>query len=106
MVLPDERGQTDAHSCHARTEFAMTASTASNTCLCQVRFASLFAPGRSLAFPCDAQGHVDLDALPDRARHNYLFARAMVGKDFARPCISIGPSASASPSSATRTHAR
>jgi hypothetical protein len=52
-----------------------------------VRFDSLFAPGRALVFPCDECGHVDLDALPERARNNYLFARAMVGKDFAAPSI-------------------
>ncbi|HEU4459562.1 MAG TPA: hypothetical protein VFR90_10600 [Methylibium sp.] len=52
-----------------------------------LRFASLFAEGRALAFPCDAQGRVDLDALPERARGNYLFARALVGRDFAVPCV-------------------
>lgn len=53
----------------------------------EIRFNSLFAPGRGLAFPCDACGKVDLDALPARARNNYLFARAMVGKDFCAPCV-------------------
>jgi len=53
----------------------------------QIRFTSLFANGRGLAFPCDAQGRVDMNALSDRARHNYLFARAMVGRDYARPRI-------------------
>jgi hypothetical protein len=52
-----------------------------------VRFDSLFVPGRALIFPCDECGRVDLDALPDRARNNYLFARAMVGKDFAAPSV-------------------
>jgi len=54
----------------------------------EIRFASLFAAGHALAFPCDAFGKVDLDALPAQARTNYLFARAMVGKDFCAPCIS------------------
>jgi hypothetical protein len=53
----------------------------------EVRFASLFVPGRALSFPCDAEGHVDLDALSDRARINYLSARALVGKDFAVPRV-------------------
>jgi len=53
----------------------------------EVRYASLFVPGRALAFPCDALGRVDLDTLPDRARDNYFFARAMVGKDYSLPCI-------------------
>lgn len=53
----------------------------------EVRFASLFVPGRSMVFPCDAQGSVDLDTLPDQARNNYLFARAMVGRDYSSPCV-------------------
>jgi hypothetical protein len=53
----------------------------------EVRFASLYAPGRGYAFPCDRQGHVDLDALSERARINYLFARGMVGREIATPCI-------------------
>ena len=53
----------------------------------QIRFQSLHHEGRALAFPCDAQGHVHLDALSDRARNNYLFARAVVGRDFAQPAI-------------------
>ena len=53
----------------------------------EVRFNSLFSPGRALAFPCDAGGRVDLDALSERARNNYLFARAMVGREHATPCI-------------------
>ncbi|MDN3920660.1 hypothetical protein [Roseateles violae] len=52
-----------------------------------VRFESLFVPGRALVFPCDERGRVDLDRLPDRARNNYLFARAMVGKDYAAPSV-------------------
>ena len=53
----------------------------------EVRFESLFVPGRALAFPCDDHGCVDLDALPARAKNNYLFARAMVGKDFSPPAL-------------------
>jgi hypothetical protein len=53
----------------------------------EVRFNSLFSPGRALAFPCDARGRVDLDALSERARNNYLFARATVGREHAMPCI-------------------
>jgi len=53
----------------------------------EVRFESLFTPGRALVFPCDDHGHVDLDALPLRARTNYLFARAMVGRDYLPPAL-------------------
>jgi len=53
----------------------------------ELRFASLFDEGRAYSFPCDAGGHVDLDALSERARHNYLFARATTGREFAWPCV-------------------
>ena len=49
----------------------------------EVRFQSLFQEGRSLCFPCDPQGHVDLDALSTQAIDNYLFARATVGREYA-----------------------
>lgn len=53
----------------------------------ELRFESLFNAGRALAFPCDAQGGVTLDALSDRARQNYLFARAVVGREYALPVV-------------------
>jgi hypothetical protein len=53
----------------------------------QLCYRSLFDPGRGFAFPCDAQGHVDLDHLSDRSRNNYLYARAMVGKELTLPSI-------------------
>lgn len=54
---------------------------------CQLRFESLFQQGRALAFPCDEQGVVELDRLSDSARRNYLYARAVVGREFATPAI-------------------
>lgn len=53
----------------------------------QLRFQSLFDSGRGYAFPCDPEGHVDLDQLSDRARNNYLYARAMVGRELAVPAV-------------------
>ncbi|MDG0853603.1 hypothetical protein [Roseateles puraquae] len=53
----------------------------------ELRFESLFHAGRALAFPCDAHGGVRLDALSERARQNYLFARAVVGRDYASPVV-------------------
>jgi len=53
----------------------------------EIRFQSLFREGRGLAFHCDAAGHVDLDSLSERGRCNYLFARAMVGREFATPSV-------------------
>ena len=51
----------------------------------ELRFQSLFEECRAYAFPCDARGHVDMDALSERARHNYLYARAVVGREVAVP---------------------
>jgi hypothetical protein len=53
----------------------------------ELRYASLFNAGRGFAFPCDAQGHVCLDALSERTRNNYLFARALVGREYACPVV-------------------
>lgn len=53
----------------------------------ELRFRSLFDEGRALAFPCDAAGCVDLDALSERARSNYFYARTAVGRDFASPAL-------------------
>ena len=52
-----------------------------------LRFESLFDGGRALAFKCDAGGRVDLDSLSERARLNYLYARTVIGRDFAMPRI-------------------
>jgi hypothetical protein len=55
----------------------------------ELRYASLFTMGRGLSFPCDGQGRVDLDALTECARENYLYARAVVGKEFAMPSVNV-----------------
>lgn len=57
----------------------------------QLRFPSLSGGGRGYAFPCDAHGHVDLDRLSDEARNNYLYARAMVGRELGSPAIERMP---------------
>jgi len=53
----------------------------------ELRFQSLFHEGRALTFPCDAGGHVLLDSLSERARHNYLYARAVVGREYSAPAV-------------------
>lgn len=55
----------------------------------ELRFRSLFDEARGLAFPCDAAGCVLLDALSERARQNYLYARALTGRDFAWPEVRV-----------------
>ncbi len=52
-----------------------------------LRFRSLFNEGRGLVFPCDGQGRVDMNALSERALGNYLYARTVVGREFAAPCV-------------------
>ena len=61
----------------------MNASTASY----ELRFQSLTDSGRACGFPCDAAGHVDIDALGQRARLNYFYARTVIGREFARPAV-------------------
>lgn len=72
-AAPPPAGHTHAHA---------AVSAAITHLLC---FQSLFAEGRSVAFPCDAHGHIDLNSLSPSGLSNYLFARAMVGRDFERP---------------------
>ena len=50
-------------------------------------FRSLSVSGRGYAFPCDASGRVDLDQLSEHARINYLYARAMVGRELGAPVV-------------------
>jgi hypothetical protein len=58
----------------------------------ELRFQSLHDAGFAYTFPCDAAGHVDLDALGDTARDNYLFARIVVGREFSIPELIGGAS--------------
>src|SRR5262249_36751156 len=53
----------------------------------EVWFESLYHAGRGMVFPCDQAGHVDVDALSERGRNNYFFARAMMGREYANPRI-------------------
>lgn len=53
----------------------------------ELRFRSLFHEGRGYAFPCDADGEVDIDSLSDRARINYLYARTVIGREVSMPAV-------------------
>jgi hypothetical protein len=55
----------------------------------ELRYRSLFNEGRAYTFPCDASGRVDMDSLTEKARHNYLYARAVVGREFTVPDIQV-----------------
>jgi hypothetical protein len=66
-----------------------TQTTTSERSQYVLRFRSLFDEGRGYAFPCDASGQVDMDALTDRARNNYFYARTVVGREFATPAVQM-----------------
>jgi hypothetical protein len=61
----------------------------------ELRFQSLFDAGRAYAFPCDVAGRVDMDALSDTARENYLYARALVEREFSIPTVLGAPQSTA-----------
>lgn len=53
----------------------------------ELRFVSLFDAGRGYAFPCDADGGVDLGTLSEPARASYRRAHGAVGRDLAVPVV-------------------
>jgi hypothetical protein len=53
----------------------------------ELRFDSLFNGGRGMTFPCDSAGRVFMDTLSERALSNYLYARAVVGREFSHPVV-------------------
>lgn len=53
----------------------------------ELRFDALFEGRRGFAFPCNAEGQVDMDTLSERALNNYLYARAMMGREVAWPAV-------------------
>ena len=55
----------------------------------ELRFVDLFRTGHGYVFPCDAQGRVDIDHLGALARLNYLYARAMVGRELSAPITRV-----------------
>lgn len=47
----------------------------------------LITAGGRRAFVCNPEGNVDLDQLSDRARTDFLYARAVVGRELAFPAL-------------------
>ena len=64
--------------------FETSATSGSGFQLC---FRSMYNTGHGYAFPCDAHGLVNLDALPEKALSNYLFARGLIGREFLTPAV-------------------
>ncbi len=65
----------------------MHESNSANAAAYELRFKSLFDEGRAYSFPCDVAGQVNMDSLSDRARVNYLYARAVVGRELSMPAV-------------------
>ena len=55
----------------------------------QLRFTSLFHPGRGVSVPCDAHGEVNMNDLSERLKNAYLGARALVGREYALPIVEM-----------------
>lgn len=53
----------------------------------QLCFRPLFQGLGGFVFPCDQRGIVDLDHLTEKARNNYFYARAMMGRELAFPQV-------------------
>jgi len=53
----------------------------------ELRFLNLFSRHCGYAFPCDAEGHVQMDALSERGRSCYFYARALVGNELSAPTV-------------------
>lgn len=58
-------------------------------CRYELRFLPLAPHSEALCFPCDAQGHVDMDGLSDFDRREYLYARAVMGRELAMPAVGL-----------------
>ena len=58
-------------------------------CRYELRFLPLVPHGEALCFPCDAAGRVDMDGLSDADRLEYLYARAVMGRELARPAVRL-----------------
>ena len=48
----------------------------------ELRFMPRFGGQRRLVFLCDTAGHVEIDKLSEHERVDYLFARALRGRDY------------------------
>lgn len=53
----------------------------------ELRFGSLFDPGRAYTFPCDVHGQVPLDRLPQPQRQSFLRVLQLVGREFGSPVV-------------------
>jgi len=57
----------------------------------ELLFVALEDGSEGYAFPCDPAGRVELDRLSERERIDYLYARAVVGREVAPPSVITKP---------------
>ena len=72
-----------------------TAASHSSAHRFQIRFPSVPLHERPMAFPCDAEGNVDMDRLSEVTRSDYFFARIMIRRQSAKPEVVRDGSSSA-----------
>ena len=82
--LIDSRPWADSGPEHIMTH---DSHSSTSTAAFELYFPSLRLSTPALSFPCDAGGDVWLDTLGERARDNYLFARALMGRDYGMPTV-------------------
>lgn len=56
-----------------------------------LHFEPLTIEAAGLDVPCDPHGRVGLDALGDKLRNDYFFARTLIGRLFAAPIVRCVP---------------
>ena len=56
-----------------------------------LHFEPLTAGDAGLDIPCDPSGRVGLDALGEKLRNDYFFARTLIGRLFAAPTVRLVP---------------
>lgn len=54
---------------------------------CELQFESLSGSGQTRTFPCDVSGHVNMNLLADHALYEYLYVRALIGREFSAPRV-------------------
>lgn len=60
-----------------------------------LHFEPLTAGDAGLDIPCDPHGRVGLDALGEKLRNDYFFARTLIGRLFAAPIVRNVPALAA-----------
>lgn len=78
IELPDAFGGTGDEQAHTQSTHLL-------------HFEPLTAGDAGLDIPCDPQGRVGLDALGDKLRNDYFFARTLIGRLFAAPTVRLVP---------------